>query len=82
MVEDVECLGAELEVHFFVHRKALEETHVEVRPMRQGENVTPRVAVGSPWGAAKASLLKRRGPWTPAGCLIAIGPWIGPTISG
>lgn len=48
MVEDVECLRAKLEVHFFVDGEVLEEAHIVICPMRQGENVATGVAIRKP----------------------------------
>jgi hypothetical protein len=48
MVKDIESLCPKLEVHVLVHRKGLEESHVEVGPCRQVENVSPRSVISEP----------------------------------
>ena len=53
MVKDVKCLGSELEVHVLVHGKRLKQAHIEVRPRRQIENVSPRGAIGEPLGGTE-----------------------------
>ncbi len=42
VIEDVECLCAELEVHTFMDGEVLEQTHIEVRASGKVENVASR----------------------------------------
>ena len=46
VVKDVECLGAEFEVHVLVHGKRFKQAHIEIRACRQVEDISPRGAVG------------------------------------
>ena len=81
MVEDVECFGAELEVHVLVHREVLEKTHIEIGAVRQSENVATGVAIGEPLRSGKGIAVVEPRSLYSSGCRSATLPWIGPTMS-
>ena len=53
VIEDVESLRAELEVHTLTDGEVLEQTHIEVRASGKVENVATRVAVSEPLRRSK-----------------------------
>ena len=46
MVEDVECFEAELELHLLMNREYLHKGHIQIRPSRPDQRITPGVSVG------------------------------------
>ena len=67
VIEDVECLCAELEVHAFTNSKVLEQTHVEVCASGKVENVATRVAVSKPLRRGKGITVVETRAELPAG---------------
>jgi len=53
VIEDVKGFSAKLEVHAFLHRKALKQRHIKIGAIRIAQRVTPRVTEGQPTGRSK-----------------------------
>src|ERR1700722_16482002 len=69
MVEDVEGLCAELKVYIFPYGKVLEQPHIEIRAIRQGQNVAAGIAISESLRSAKGITVVKPGPldsaWMP-----------------